>query len=206
MEPNKKDSIITKYASLIAENKEKRKLRGEWNNNEPDELIFDCECGDGSFVFDNGDKGFYPWQYTNLISEFCVRDIFGDDSHSVCRLLEVNPALEIVQKDTKGFGKCFYYREQDILKVIDILTTLAKSNFVTTLRPVAQYIKEADEPVYLGTDVMNILGIKKDKLQQFRQKGYLGFTKYEGSDKIWYTKKDLEKFLNNPKARHEPWK
>ena len=200
MEPYKKESLVTKYASLIKENKEKRKQRGEYHEDEPEELIFDSSCGDGSFLDDNGKTQHYPWQFTNLISSFCVQDIFGDDYLSVCRLLDVNPIKDLVFKDS-----VLYYREQDVQRAIDILSTLAKSSFVNTLRPVYQYVK-VGEPVYSGQDVMNLLDIKEERLRKFREGGYLGYTKYQGSDKIWYTQKDIQDFLNNPEARHEPWK
>lgn len=203
MEPYKEESLVTVYAALIAENKEKRKLRGEWRQDEPAELLFDSECGDGSFVDDNGVTQYYPWQFTNLISAICVQDIFGDDYNSVCRLLDVHPAREYVFKDDDNYENILYYREQDIIRAIEILRTLAKSNFVNTLRPTYHYVKD-DEPVYSGRDLMNLLDIKEERLRKFREDGYLGYTKYSGSDKIWYLKKDVEKFLNNPIARHEP--
>lgn len=205
MEPYREESIVTKYASLIKENKEKRKQRGEWYENEPDELIFDSSCGDGSFVDDRGNTEYYPWQYTNLISCFCVQDIIGDDYLSVARLIRVNPAMEWIPVEQESFENVFYYREQDIIRLIDILRTLSKSNFINVLRPQYKYNND-NEPVYTNTDLMNLLDIKEERLRKFRENGYLGYTKYDGSDKIWYTKKDVDDFLNNPAARHEKWR
>lgn len=200
MEPNRQDSIVSKYASLIKENREKRKLRGEWREDEPAELIFDPSC-----VGDTDLKGTpLPWEYSNLISALCVQDIFGDDWSCVSRLLDVHPAPDYIYR-SEGGKEVLYFREQDILRVLNTLATLAKSNIINTLRPVYQYIK-ADEPVYSSTDLMNLLDMKEERLRKFRDKGYIGYTKYPGSDKIWYQKKDLEAFLNNPEARHEPWK
>lgn len=203
MVPNRADSLVTRYASLIAENKAKRELRGEYDGNEPEELIFDSSCDDGYFIDEDGKKQYYPWQYTNLLSAFCVQDIFGDDYPTMCRLLDVRP-IEYVFKDVDDV-RFLYYREQDIVRVIEILSALAKSNFINTLRPVYHFVKEG-EPVYSSQDVMNLLDIKEELLRKYREKGYLGYTKYPGGDKIWYTQEDIQRFLNSPEARHEPWK
>ncbi len=202
MEPNRQESIVTQYATLISENKEKRKQRGEWHENEPAELIYDESCGDGTDINGKGEKEFLPWQFTNLISQFCVQDIIGDDYLSTCRLLEVNSKLEWIEVPNETFGAVIYFREQAILRVIDILKTLAKSNFISILRP--QYKLVNNELVFTNADIMNLLDIKEERLRKFREKGYLGYTKYEGSDKFWYTQKDVQAFLNHPKARHEP--
>lgn len=199
MKPNRQDSIITKYASVINENKEKRKARGEWYENEPEELIFDPDCEN-----DYDENGHLPpWEYSNLISGFCVQDIFGGDWSSVERLLCVRP-VDYIYKDTDHYEQVVYFREIDIVRVLGILTALAKSNIITTLRP--QYQTIGGNLVYSGEDIMNLLDIKEERLRKFREQGYLGYTKYPGSDKIWYKKEDLEAFLNNPTARHEPWR
>lgn len=180
-------------------------MRGEWREDEPAELIFDTACEGDFFLDEHGQKEALPWEHTNLISAICVQDIFGDDYSSVMRLLQVNPALEYVFKDDKNHSQILYFREEEVVRALNILTTLAKSNIVNTLRPLAQFIKE-EEPVYSGADIMNLLDMKEERLRKFREKGYIGYTKYPGSDKIWYLKKDLEAFLNNPEARHEPWR
>ena len=131
-------------------------------------------------------------------------DIFGDDYNAVRKLLMVYPlASPVIVSD--GEYEWEYYREFDICRIIDILTTLAKTNFVNVLRPQYQFIKD-DEPVYTSEDLKNLLGIKDELLRKFRNEGYLGYTKYSGSDKIWYTQKNVQDFLNNPVAVHKPWK
>ena len=206
MNPNFAESIVTKYATQIEENKQKRKLKGQYIENEPDILIFDKTYEDCEDYFDD-DGTFVPcptWEYTNLISNFCVMDIFGEDYHTVQKLLLVYPLIrEVEVKDDNGNG-WYYYRESDIIRVIEILQTLAKTNFVNTLRPQFTFIKD-DEPVYSSEDIMNILDIKAELLRKFRKEGYLSYTQYPNSDKIWYTKKNLEDFLNNPIAIVKAW-
>lgn len=63
-----------------------------------------------------------------------------------------------------------------------------------------------DKPVYTNKDLMYLLGIKSERLRKFRDNGYLGYVRYPCSDKIWYTKKNLEDFLNNPIAQYQAWK
>lgn len=195
-QPNIKDSIITRYAETIEANRKRRQLAGEYSADEPEPLIFD-DCEDESQLD-------VPWQYTNLISLPCIADIFGDDFNSVYKLLMAHPCTPVVYNFDDG-RQDVYYREADIIRVIEVLTTLAKSNFVNTLRPQFRFVKD-DEPVFSGKDMMNILDIKEERLRKFRDEGYLGYTKYAGSDKIWYTKQNLMDFLNNPVAVHKPWK
>lgn len=206
MNPNFAESIVTKYATQIEENKQKRKLKGQYIENEPDILIFDKTYEDCEDYFDD-DGTFVPcptWEHTNLISNFCVMDIFGEDYHTIQKLLLVYPLIrEVEVKDDNGNG-WYYYRESDIIRVIEILQTLAKTNFVNTLRPQFTFIKD-DEPVYSSEDIMNILCIKAELLRKFRKEGYLSYTQYPNSDKIWYTKKNLEEFLNNPIATVKAW-
>lgn len=199
-QPNKRDSIVTKYATLIEENKQKRKLFGKYSENEPVELIFDPSYID--FKDDEGRNIPLPnWEHTNLLSIDCITDIFGEDSHPIINLLLGYP---IIFHNNDG-SQFVYYREEEVIRAINILTTLAKSNFVNTLRPQYQFIKE-NEPVYSSKDLMNILDIKEERLRKFRDEGYLGYTKYPNSDKIWYTKQNLQDFLTNPIAKHDPWK
>lgn len=105
-------------------------------------------------------------------------DIFGDDYNAVRKLLMVYPLASPVMV-SDGEYEWEYYREVDICRVIDILTTLAKTNFVNVLRPQYQFIKD-DEPVYTSEDLKNLLGIKDELLRKFRNEGYLGYTKYSG--------------------------
>lgn len=68
-----------------------------------------------------------------------------------------------------------------------------------------QFIME-DKPVYTNDDIMNLLNIGVGKLRQLRNEGYLGYVRYPSSDKIWYTRKNLEDFLNNPIAQYQAWR
>ena len=201
-QPNRLESIVTKYATIIEENKQKRKIRGEYSDVEPEPLIFDMQFA--NFVEEDEEGNYLPapsWEHTNLISVWCLQDIFGDDFNTVSKLLSSCNSVVYTGEEYNYI----YYREIEVIRAIDILTTLAKSNFVNTLRPQYQFIKD-NEPVYSNKDMMNILDIKEERLRKFRDEGYLGFTRYPSSDKYWYTKKNLEDFLNNPVAKHEPWK
>lgn len=205
MNPNITESIVTKYATQIEENRQKRKLKGQYTENEPNILIFDKSYENFEEYNEEGNYIPFPnWEHTNLISNFGVMDIFGEDFHTIQKLLLVYPlATEIEIKDSDG-NSWYYYRESDIVRVIEILQTLAKTNFVNALRPHFNIIKD-DEPVYSSEDIMNILGIKAELLRKFRKEGYLSYTQYPNSDKVWYTKKNLEEFLNNPIATTKAW-
>ena len=157
-QPNKSDSIVVKYATIIEENKERRKYNGEYSDLEPEPLIYDnSTIGDTD---DFGNPVQFNWDYTNLISLQCIMDIFGDDYNVVRKLLMVYPLASPVMV-SDGEYEWEYYREVDICRVIDILTTLAKTNFVNVLRPQYQFIKD-DEPVYTSEDLKNLLGIKDE--------------------------------------------
>lgn len=183
-QPNKRDSVVTKFATIIEENKKKRQLLGDYSNNEPEPLIFDMNYEDG--VYDEDGVDVSPsWEHTNLISIQCVCDILGDDSMTVRKLLMEHPVVVDVNE-----CQLIYYRESEVIRAIDILTILAKSNFVHTLRPQYQFVKD-NEPVYSSKDLMKILDVKEERLRKFRDEGYLGYTKYPNSDKIWYTKQNV---------------
>ena len=62
------------------------------------------------------------------------------------------------------------------------------------------------KPVYTNKEVMELLGIKAELLRKLRNEGYLGYTKYPGLDKCWYTAQNIIDFLNNPVAVHQAWK
>lgn len=57
------------------------------------------------------------------------------------------------------------------------------------------------DTVYTTKRMLEILGIKETTLRKYRDNGYLGYCKL--GDKIWYTPKQLEDFLNHPKIRHD---
>ena len=63
---NKTESLHSKYVNIVEANKEKRKLNGEWNENEPEELIYDESCRDD--YDENGKKIKYHWEFCNLLS------------------------------------------------------------------------------------------------------------------------------------------
>jgi hypothetical protein len=187
------DSIWTKYKSIVEENKEKRKLKGEWREDEPQELIYDIQCDND--IDANGNPITFPWQYSNLLSARWVQDLFGVDWGAVQKLMSVNSS------DLVFVNEVLYYREQHIIYVLDILQTLAKSTIVNMLRPIPQIIKEIDEPIYTSKDMMRILNVKESTLSKLRANFELGYTKF--GDKIVYTHKDLMDFIYNPKHRTE---
>lgn len=57
------------------------------------------------------------------------------------------------------------------------------------------------ETVYTTKKMLEILGVKESTLRKYRDDGFLGYSKL--GDKIWYTSKQLEDFLNHPKIKHE---
>ena len=191
---NIKDSIWTKYQSIVEENKNRRKLKGDWSEDEGEELIYDPNCDNDTDA--EGNPISFSWQFSNLLSARWVQDLFGVDWGAVQKLMSVNDG------DLVFVGNVLYYREQHIIYVLDILQTLAKSNIVNLLRPIPQVIKEIDEPIYTSKDMMRILNVKESTLSKLRAKFELGYTKF--GDKIIYTHKDLMDFVYNPKHRVEP--
>lgn len=193
--PNINDSVWTKYREVVEVNKEKRKYSDGIKDEEPLELIYDETCeGDTD---DSGKPIPYPWAYTNLLSSYWVKDLFGNDWPLIDNLLSVAEA-DLVFVDGE-----VYYREQYIRNVLSILQALAKSNIVNILRPMPQMIKSIAKPVYTSKDLMTLLNVKESTLRGYRDNGYLGFTKI--ADKIWYTQEQLDEFLNNPKHKHLPY-
>lgn len=190
--PNITDSIWTKYQSIVEENKNRRKQKGDWNEDEADELIYDPNCEND--LDEEGNRISFPWQYSNLLSARWVQDLFGVDWRAVQKLMSVNDG-DLV------FDDVLYYREQHVIYVLDILQTLAKSTIVNVLRPIPQVIKEIDEPIYTSKDMMRILNVKETTLSKLRANFELGYTKF--GDKIVYTHKDLMDFVFNPKYRNE---
>lgn len=187
------DSIWTKYHSIVDENKNRRKLKGDWRENEAEELIFDPKCEGDTDA--EGNSISFPWQYSNLLSARWVQDLFGVDWGAVQKLMSVN------RGDLIFVNEVLYYREQDIIYVLDILQILAKSTIVNMLRPIPQIIKEIEEPIYTSKDVMQILNVKESTLNKLRANFEIGHTRF--GDKIVYTHKDLMDFIYNPKNRIE---
>lgn len=182
---NVADSIWTKYKSIVEENKSRRKIKGEWSENEAAELIYDEK------------SPIAHWRYTNLLSARWVQDLFGVDWNAVQTMMYC-----INNSDLVFVNGVLYYREQQISDVLEILQALAKSTIINMLRPIPQIIKEIDEPIYTNKDMMRILNVKESTLSKLRNKFELGYTKF--GDKIVYTHKDLMDFIYNPKYRVEP--
>lgn len=188
---NKTDSIWTKYNSVVEANKEKRRLKGDWSENECEELVYDSTCLND--YDEDGNLVDYPWEYTNLLSARWVQDLFGEDWLTVGRLLRAK------QPDIVFVGEHLYYREQHIRMVLDILETLAKTNFVNMLRPIAHVITDIAKPVFSSKDLMTLLGVKEATLRKYRNSGLLHYSKYD--DKFWYTQEDIDNFLHCEELR-----
>lgn len=203
MKPYLEESIYVKYKSLVEANKEKRKARGGWSADEPEEIIWDTEL-DGK-MDEEGNPVFCSWDMQNLLSIFWVQDLFGDDFMMVHTLLRVYP-YEMVMIDTEHYKKVEYVRENSLVRIIGLLTTLAKSNFVNNLRPLPINVQGISAPVYSSQDIMSILDIKETTLRKLRNEGWLTYHQVQGSDKIWYKQEDLDAFLNNPKIARKAWK
>lgn len=186
MKMNIEESIWTKYKPIVETNKEKRKLQGCYRDDEPTELIVDeAMLTDKD---DNGKTVHYPWQMCHLLSKQWVQDLFGEDWQIIEKLLSVRDA-DIVIVDNS-----IYYRESYIQSVFDVLTTLAKTQLVNTLRPLPQTVKDASKPIYTSRDLMAILNVKESTLRGYRDNLLLDYSKC--GDKIWYTQDNLMDFLN----------
>jgi len=186
MKVNIEESIWTKYKPIVEANKEKRKLQGCYRDDEPTELIVDeAMLTDKD---DNGKTVHYPWQMCHLLSKQWVQDLFGEDWQIIEKLLSVRDA-DIVIVDNS-----IYYRESYIQSVFDVLTTLAKTQLVNTLRPLPQTVKDASKPIYTSRDLMAILNVKESTLRGYRDNLLLDYSKC--GDKIWYTQDNLMDFLN----------
>lgn len=185
MRTNIEESIWTKYKPIVDANKEKRKLKGGYVECEPTELILDEVLQTDKSA--NGDAIHYPWQKYHLLSKQWVCDLFGEDWVIIEKLLSVRDA-DIVEVDN-----CLYYRESYIQSVLDILTALAKTRLVNTLRPFPQSIKDASKPIYTSKDLMAILNVKESTLRGYRDNLLLDYSKC--GDKIWYTQDNLMDFL-----------
>lgn len=182
---NVADSIWTKYKSIVEENKNRRKIKGDWSENEAAELVCDTETPIAAH-----------WKYTNLLSARWVQDLFGVDWTAVQTLMYC-----INNSDCVFVNDVLYYREQQVDEALEVLQILAKSTIINMLRPIPQIIKEMDEPIYTSKDMMRILNVKESTLSKLRNKFELGYTKF--GDKIVYTHADLMNFIYNPKYRVE---
>lgn len=186
MNINIEESIWTKYKPIVEANKEKRKLKGSYYENEPTELILDetFQCDTDA----NGKKIHYPWQMLQLLSKQWVVDLFCEDWQIVEKLLSVKEADIVMVENT------MYYRESYIQSVLDILTVLAKTQLVNTLRPLPNAVKDATKPIYTSKDLMAILNVKESTLRGYRDNLLLDYSKC--GDKIWYTQDNLMEFLS----------
>lgn len=185
MRINIEESIWTKYKPIVEANKEKRKLKGCCVENEPTELILDETLQHDTDV--NGKKIRYPWQMLQLLSKQWVVDLFCEDWQIIEKLLSVKDA-DIVMVDNT-----LYYRESYIQSVLDVLTVLAKTQLVNTLRPLPNTVKDASKPIYTSKDLMAILNVKESTLRGYRDNLLLDYSKC--GDKIWYTQDNLMEFL-----------
>lgn len=185
MKKNIDESIWTKYKPIVEANKEKRRLKGFFFDNEPTEIIIDEKL-----ISDTDQKGKpirYPWQMYHLLSHQWVNDLFGDDWQIIEKLLSVRDADIVI------IGNTVYYRESYIQSVLDILTVLAKTQLVNYLRPLPISVKEASKPIYTSKDLMAILNVKESTLRGYRDNLLLDYSKC--GDKIWYTQDNLMEFL-----------
>lgn len=194
--PNIEESIWTKYKVVVEENKAKRKHSGMYREDELPELIYDETCENDSF--EDGSPAYFPWEFTNLLSLQWVQDLLGMDCDIIFRLLNVEKGVVKVEGN-------LYIREQEVQSILSVLKALANTNFVNILRPIPHVDKSVDtsNPVYTSEDLMNLLNVKENTLRGYRDKGYLGYSKCK--DKIWYTQKNLDDFLNHPEIIHEPF-
>lgn len=186
MKINIEESIWTKYKPIVEANKEKRKLNGCYIENEPIEFILDEVLQNDKD--EHGKTIRYPWQMLHLLSKQWVCDLFCEDWQIIEKLLSVRD-IDIVEVNGN-----YYYRESYIQSVLNILTVLAKTQLVNTLRPLPQTNKDASKPIYTSKDLMAILNVKESTLRGYRDNLLLDYSKC--GDKIWYTQDNLMDFLN----------
>ncbi|MBD5339947.1 MAG: helix-turn-helix domain-containing protein [Bacteroides sp.] len=179
------ESIWTRYKPIVEANKEKRKLLGSFSDNEPPELIIEDYTED--YTLPDGAHVEYPWEMRRLLSNQWVHDLFGEDFPIVGILLSV------AEMDMVVVNGNIYYRELYIQNVLNILTVLAKTQFVNQLRPLPQTVKDISKPIYTSKDLMAILNVKESTLRGYRDKLLLDYSKC--GDKIWYTQENLMDFL-----------
>ncbi len=180
------ESIWTRYKPIVEANKEKRKLLGRFSENEPPELVIEDYTEDD--ISPDGSHIEYPWEMRRLLSNQWVHDLFGEDFPIVGILLSV------AEMDMIEVNGTIYYRELYIQNVLNILTVLAKTQFVNQLRPLPQTVKDISKPIYTSKDLMAILNVKESTLRGYRDKLLLDYSKF--GDKIWYTQDNLMDFLN----------
>lgn len=187
------ESIWTKYKPIVEENKEKRKLKGYWYENEPSEILID-----DSLIGDKDNEGkliHYPLNMYFLLSYQWVKDLFGDDWQITEKLLSVRDP-DIVEVNGN-----LYFRESYIQNVLDVLTALAKTQFVNQLRPLPQTLICSSKPIYTSKDLMVILNVKDSTLRGYRDNCLLEYSKC--GDKIWYTEDNLMDFINRHQIKNE---
>ena len=192
------ETLWAKYNDVAQENKERRKLKGQWRADEPKEFIYDESTPEAEIMEFDGEPPMiidYDWRYSNLYSQCWVADLFGADFRTIQHLLFIRD-IEMV-----NVGGYIYYRERFISECLEILNLLAKTNIVNILRPLPSVVKENSTPIYTSKELMRILNVKESTLRKYREDGLLGYSK--SGDKIWYTQKDLDDFLYNPNNRFE---
>ena len=84
------ETLWAKYNDVAQENKEKRKLKGQWKADEPKEFIYDESTPEAEVIEFDGEPPMiidYDWRYSNLYSQCWVADLFGADFRTVQQLL-----------------------------------------------------------------------------------------------------------------------
>ncbi len=193
MRVNLEESIWTKYKPIVEANKEKRELKGCWFEHEPSEILID-----DSLIGDKDNEGkliHYPLNMYFLLSYQWVKDLFGDDWQITEKLLSVRDP-DIVEVNGN-----LYFRESYIQNVLDVLTALAKTQFVNQLRPLPQTLICSSKPIYTSKDLMVILNVKDSTLRGYRDNCLLEYSKC--GDKIWYTEDNLMDFINRHQIKNE---
>lgn len=193
MKMNIEQSIWTKYKPIVEANKEKRMKQGCLYDEEPTEILLD-----EALLTDTDREGKqirYPWNMCHLLSHQWVKDLFGDDWTIVEKLLSVREA------DIVEVNENIYYRESYLQGVLDVLTALSKTQFVNTLRPLPQCVKEVSKPIYTSKDLMVILNVKDSTLRGYRDNCLIEYSKC--GDKIWYTEDNLMDFINRHQIKNE---
>lgn len=193
MRINIEESIWTRYRPIVEVNKEKRKLKGWLFDNEPTEIIIDENLINDTDP--NGKPIRYQWNMYHLLSYQWVKDLFGDDWTIVEKLLLVREA-DIVEVNGN-----IYYRESYLQGVLDVLTALAKTQLVNSLRPLPQCVKEVSKPIYTSKDLMVILNVKDSTLRSYRDNCLIEYSKC--GDKIWYTEDNLMDIINRHQVKNE---
>lgn len=180
-------SLWTSKKTVVETNKTKRKLTGDYINDEPVEHYFD------QVAFDESSSGIRPrmWQSYHYLSEQWVKDLFGLDWSCASFLMNV---LNLKPYEN---GNGLYYSEADIMRLIETISVSQKIGVSQSETHTTTFFK----PVYTNEDLKLLLNVGDSTLRKYRDNLLLDYSKV--GDKIWYSAADLENFLHKTNINNQ---